>query len=185
MSEGVTIEPADVLSYWFSDEVKPKWFAPDAAFDSELQRRFGPALESARRGELTAWEESPEGMLAQLILLDQVSRNIFRGTPAAFASDDQALALTKLALSLGIPGRFPPEQRAFFYLPFMHSERLEEQERGVELYTALGLEEQLRYMHLHRDVIARFGRFPHRNAILGRASTAEEVEFLKQPGSRF
>lgn len=185
MNDGEATEPNEVLDFWFSEAVKPKWFASDDAFDAELRRRFEIAHGRARRGELAAWEASAEGLLALIVLLDQIPRNIYRGTPAAFAADDQALALAEAAIARGLDTSLGPYQRAFLYLPFMHSERLADQERGIMLYTKLGLAEQIDYMHRHRDIIARFGRFPHRNAILDRASTQEELEFLKQPGSSF
>lgn len=176
---------ADVLSFWYSDGAKSKWFKPDAAFDAELRQRFEPALGKAMRGELAGWTDNADDALALIILLDQVPRNIYRGTPAAFGSDKQALDLANDAIARGLDERLTPERRWFLYLPFMHSENLADQERGIELFAALGLDEPLHFMRRHHEVIARFGRFPHRNAILGRPSTEEELEFLKQPGSHF
>ncbi len=179
------LTPEAVLSFWFSEAVKPKWFKPDEAFDAELKERFGPALNEVRSGQLDAWAETPAGALARIILLDQIPRNIYRGSPDAFASDAQALAAAKQAVSRGFDAGLSPEGRQFLYLPFMHSENLADQDEGMALYAALGLDEPLDYMRQHRDVIARFGRFPHRNEILGRSSTAEELAFLDEPGSRF
>jgi len=179
------VEPSEILSVWFAPESRPKWFKPDDAFDAALRRRFEPALEKARADWLGAWLETPEPALAHIILLDQVPRNIYRGTPKAFAWDDLALDLADQAVKAGLDAKLGPEERQFLYMPFMHSERLADQERGVALFTALGLEEPLDFMKRHRDVIARFGRFPHRNAILGRESTPEEMAFLEQPGSSF
>jgi uncharacterized protein (DUF924 family) len=184
-SEDERLNAAEILAFWFSDRVKPKWFEPDAAFDAELNERFRPAHERARAGDLGSWAGTPEGALALVILLDQIPRNIERGRPAAFATDEQALAIAKQAVGRGFDAGLDPEKRQFLYLPFMHSERLEDQERGLELYTALGLTGPLDFMRQHRDVIARFGRFPHRNEMLARQSTEEEIAFLKQPGSRF
>ena len=180
-----SLNAAEILSFWFSEKVKPKWFEPDAAFDAELNERFRLAHERARAGDLGSWAGTPEGALALVILLDQIPRNIERGNPAAFATDEQALAIAKQAVARGFDVRLDPEKRQFLYLPFMHSERLEDQQRGLELYTALGLAEPLDFMRRHRDVIARFGRFPHRNEVLARKSTEAEIAFLKQPGSHF
>jgi uncharacterized protein (DUF924 family) len=179
------IAPLEVLAFWFSPEVKAKWFEPDDAFDAELRRRFEPALKQARSGALDSWGDSPQGALALIVLLDQISRNIYRGTPQAFAADALALGIARRAVARGFDKNLATDERAILYMPFMHSERLEDQEEGVKLFTALGLDVPLDFMRRHRDIIARFGRFPHRNAILGRPSTPEELEFLKQPGSSF
>lgn len=185
MIDSDATKPADILSYWFSGGVKPQWFKPDETFDAELKERFEPALDRAKSGGLGKWAETPKGALALIILLDQIPRNIYRNTPAAFASDGQALSLAKQAVEQGFDAGLEPEERQFLYMPFMHSETLNDQDTGLALFSDIGLEEPLRYMRLHRDVILRFGRFPHRNDILGRPSTAEERAFLKEPGSRF
>jgi uncharacterized protein (DUF924 family) len=185
MSQTNDANPSDLIAYWFSPEVKQKWFAGGPELDAELAEKFGPWLEQAKAGGLREWAEEPESALALIILLDQIPRNIHRGTPDAFACDSEALELTKASLVRDFDGRLPAEMRHFLYMPLMHSEDLGDQQRGVELFEALGQEEALDYMKRHRDVIARFGRFPHRNAILGRQSTEEEIEFLKQPGSSF
>lgn len=185
MTDPSTPTPADLLSFWFSEEVKPKWFEKDNGFDAELRERFGPLLMKGMRGELAQWEESPDGALALVILLDQLPRNIHRGTPEAFAADPLALETAKAAIARGYDLRVAPERRTFFYVPFEHSESLADQDRGVPLFEALGVQEYLGYMRRHRDIVARFGRFPYRNAILGRSSMPEEIEFLKQPGSSF
>jgi uncharacterized protein (DUF924 family) len=185
MTEPVTFAPADILAFWFSQDVKAKWFVREDGFDAELRQRFGALLAKAKQGELAHWVESPDGALALVILLDQFSRNIYRGTPNAFTADEMALAAAKQAIAQGYDLRLTAEQRGFLYMPFEHSEALADQDRGVALFEALGSEESLDYMRRHRDIIARFGRFPHRNAILGRSSTPEEIEFLKQPGSSF
>ena len=185
MTDSGMASPEDLLSFWLSEPVKAKWFAGDAGFDAELAARFGPLLAKAAGGELSHWADTPKGALALTILLDQLSRNIHRGTPQAFAADSLALATAKQAIAQGFDLRVPADQRLFFYLPFEHAENLADQGEGVALFEALGVEEWLDYMRRHREIIARFGRFPHRNAILGRDSTAEETEFLKQPGSSF
>ena len=185
MTDPNTSALTDILAFWFSEEVKPKWFVRDDGFDAELRQRFEPSLRQAKRGEPAHWAENPDGALALVILLDQLSRNIYRGTPEAFAADALALATAKNAIAQGYDLSLTPEGRGFLYLPFEHAESLDDQDRGVALFKALGVEDLLDYMRRHRDIIARFGRFPHRNAILGRSSTAEEIEFLKQPGSSF
>lgn len=185
MSRDRQVTPSDVVDYWFSEEIKPKWFDGGAAFDQDLRDRFVEAWDEARAGALDHWTATPMGLLALVILLDQIPRNCHRGTPDAFSTDPQALRWAKWAVEQGIDRSFGDDQRQFLYLPFMHSETLAEQEEGMRLYAVLGLASPLDYMRRHRDIIARFGRFPHRNEFLGRVSTPEEVEFLKQPGSRF
>jgi uncharacterized protein (DUF924 family) len=179
------IEPSDVVSFWFAEETKPNWFEASEEFDAELRKRFGAAYLAARGGQLDEWAEDPGSALALVLLLDQIPRNIHRNTPEAFATDTKALNLAKQAIEHGHDMALPQEQRQFLYLPFMHSEQLAEQERGMELYGPLGLAVPLDFMRAHRDIIARFGRFPHRNRILGRANTEEEEAFLKLPGSHF
>jgi uncharacterized protein (DUF924 family) len=179
------ITPEDVLTFWFSEEVTPKWWVKEDAFDAAVRERFAAGLEAALAGGLDGWTATPEGALALVILLDQAPRNCFRGTPRAFSGDDKALAVAKDAIARGFDAALPSDRRNFFYMPFQHSERLEDQERGMELFAANDVADGLRFMRLHRDIIARFGRFPHRNAILGRASTPEELDFLQQPGSSF
>jgi uncharacterized protein (DUF924 family) len=179
------ITPEHILAFWFSDDVRPKWWVKEDAFDDEMRERFGAALEAALSGAFDDWTERPEGALALVILLDQAPRNCYRGTPGAFSADDKALGIAKDAIARGYDLALPAEWRNFLYMPFQHSERLEDQERGVELFAANDVADGLKFMRAHRDIIARFGRFPHRNAILGRASTPEELDFLQQPGSSF
>jgi uncharacterized protein (DUF924 family) len=185
MTDQSSIASSELLSFWFSEEVRPKWFDASDAFDAELRERFGSAARQASEGALDGWAATPEGLIALIILLDQIPRNIHRGTPAAFATDARALWLARAAVANGTDRMLTDAQRSFLYLPFMHSEDLAAQEEGMTLYGALGNESALDYMRRHRDIIARFGRFPHRNDILGRTSTPEEIEFLEQPGSRF
>jgi len=197
-------DPEDVLEFWFGAldargradaEHTRRWFEKDAAFDQQIRERFGEVHAAAARGERDAWLGTTRGRLALVIVLDQFSRNLFRGDPRSFASDDRAFAAATEAVALGLDRTLALDERSFLYLPFMHSERPEHQKRCVELYTAL-LEEQppelreyvetsLRYDKRHQVIVDRFGRFPHRNATLGRSSTPEELEFLKQPGSSF
>lgn len=188
----------DILDFWFlpadhpgHGRFRPEWFRKDDRFDAEIRDRFGAAIEVALETSLP--EDAPDGeVMARILLLDQFTRNIFRGTPRAFAGDDQALMLATRLVGAGRDKNLPPLQRCFAYLPFEHSESAVEQERSVALFTALAREMQapefdstLDYAIRHRDIVARFGRFPHRNAILGRDSTGEEAEFLTQPGSSF
>ena len=186
-----------VLDFWFLPPDNPgygqsraEWFRKDEAFDARIAERFGALIDDALAGGLRAWEATPHGALARLIVLDQLTRNVHRGTPRAFAGDAQALALAQSLTDQGLDQQLPPMLRAFAYLPFEHAEDLAMQARAVELFQLLsqaqpGFESMLDYAQRHQEVIARFGRFPHRNAILGRPSTPEEVEFLRQPGSSF
>ena len=181
-----------VLDFWFGPEPgksRAQWFRKDAAFDEEIRDRFGELHAAAGRRELEAWRGSPEPLLALVIVLDQFSRNLYRGDARAFAQDVHALDCAHHALGRRDDLGLLPVQRQFLYLPFEHSEDLADQEIGVELMRSLDAFEETRgiseWAVKHRDIVARFGRFPHRNAALGRASTAEELEFLKQPGSGF
>ncbi|HZH28206.1 MAG TPA: DUF924 family protein [Azospirillaceae bacterium] len=180
-------DPQSVLDFWFSDAAKPMWFAKSDAFDAEVRRRFQSLHEAAAAGELDAWKETAEGCLALVILLDQVPRNIFRGSPRAYATDEAARDLTWHVLDRGFDWEFPDiDRRLFFYLPLEHSEDLDDQETCVRLFEERTPDpEYIRYGRQHRDIIARFGRFPHRNVVLGRESTPEELEFLKGPNSSF
>ena len=181
-----------VLDFWFGKpgapgygEERAIWFNADPAFDDEVRRRFAAAVESAGRGDHDGMAGSPEGALALTILLDQFPRNIHRGTAGAFALDAKARRVACDALAAGHDRALAPFMRPFLYLPFEHSEAIADQERSVSLFRALGDEKYLAYAIGHRDVIARFGRFPHRNAVLGRTSTPEELTFLEQPGADF
>jgi uncharacterized protein (DUF924 family) len=172
---------AEVLSFWRAAG-REKWFAKDDAFDAEIALRFMALHDAAARGELDAWESGPEGALALALLLDQFPRNMFRGSARAFATDGKALGVVRRAILAGLDQSFDPVDRQFFYLPFMHAETLADQDVAVKLYEALGDAEALRYAHIHRDAIARFGRFPHRNALLGRETTADEESYLADGG---
>ena len=184
--------PEDVLAFWFGEGADygkrhKRWFVKDAAFDAEIARRF-----LGLHAELSAgrwWLEGPRSCLARILVLDQFPRNMFRGTARAFASDPLALDTARHLVAKGDDRAMLPVERLFAYLPFEHSERLADQERACELCAPLAAfaetDDTLRYAIAHRDIIRRYGRFPHRNAILGRDSTPEELEFLKQPGSSF
>jgi uncharacterized protein (DUF924 family) len=169
--------PAEIVSFW-RDAGSDKWFAQNEDFDQAIRSRFLPAYEAAANGALAAWEGSANGALALLLLLDQFPRNMFRGTARAFATDALARAAADRALGRGFDRATEPVLRSFFYLPFMHSETLSDQDRSVHLYEALGDAEPLRYAIEHRDVVQRFGRFPQRNRALGRAATVAEQAFL-------
>jgi uncharacterized protein (DUF924 family) len=173
-------EIQEVLDFWFAKDTRPLWFAPPPDFDQAIRARFGQMFARAAAGELKSWEERAEGCVALCLLLDQMPRNMFRGTPRAFATDDRALAVAKRAVDRGFDRRLPPDYKNFLYLPFMHSERLADQVQAVALLESAGLCEALAYAKGHLSTVRRFGRFPHRNAILGRTSTPEELEFLAQ-----
>ena len=169
---------ADLLDFWFADETKPRWYDSTKAFDDLCQQRFGGLVEQAADGKLKAWEQSADGALALCLLLDQLPRNLFRGTARAFTTDVKAAAMATRAIEQGLDQHLDLERRKFLYLPFMHSENLAEQERSVALAKAIGDHETLKYAEDHADIIKRFGRFPHRNGILGRTSTPAEEAFL-------
>ncbi|CAI1602572.1 Uncharacterized protein conserved in bacteria [Serratia quinivorans] len=174
-----------VLDFWF-DEIEPAlWFKKDDEFDRLLHTRFGQIWQAAAAGELAHWRETIEGRLAEVIVLDQFSRNLFRGTPRSFASDCMALVLAQEAIRSGQCEQLSKEQRGFLYLPFMHSESVLIHQQALALYTELDNGDQLEFELRHKAIIDRFGRYPHRNAILGRVSTAEEEAFLLLPGSGF
>lgn len=173
--------PAEVVAFW-RDAGPDRWFEKDEAFDETLRSRFLALHERAAAGELKEWESSVEGTLALLLLFDQFPRNMFRGTARAFATDELARAIAAGALLKGFDAQVAPELRQFFYLPFEHSEDMADQERAIALYTAAGDQDGLKWAQTHADIIRRFGRFPHRNPMLGRTTTPEEQTFLEQGG---
>jgi uncharacterized protein (DUF924 family) len=194
----VTAADADaVLDFWFGTpgssafgSARKEWFSKDAAFDATIRERFGALVERALRGELEAWDDEPRSALAQILLLDQFTRNAFRGSARAFAGDARALAAASRMIGARQDEALPPFMRGFVYLPFEHAEGLAMQDEAIRLFTKLVNEapehaDMLDYAHRHRDVIERFGRFPHRNESLGRQSTAEETAFIEQPGTGF
>jgi uncharacterized protein (DUF924 family) len=183
-----TSEPpwvGDVLSFWFDELGRDAWFAKDEGIDAQCRDRFAPLIDEINARPIGDAVSSADHALASVIVLDQFTRNIHRDTPRAFAYDELARAIARLAIAVGLDQRLAPERRIFLYLPFEHSEAYADQLRSVELISALGDDEFTRYAQAHLDVIERFGRFPHRNAILGRATTPEEITFLQQPGSAF
>jgi uncharacterized protein (DUF924 family) len=177
--------PETVLAFWF-EELGPKdWWGKDAALDARIAGRFGALLARAARCELFAWRATPRDRLAEVLVLDQFSRHAHRDTPGAFAVDPLALALAQEAVARGDDQALNPTERVFLYLPYMHSESRLIQAESVALYERNGLADNLDFARRHREIVDRFGRYPHRNAILGRPSTPEETAFLEQPGSRF
>ena len=181
----MSVTSGDVINFWF-DEIDPKlWFKKDDQFDQHLRSRFSSIHRRAVQSELFDWRVDAEGRLGEIIVLDQFSRNMFRDSSVAFASDPLSLALAQEGVSLGLDQQLAPEKRTFLYMPYMHSESLKVHEVAVGLFTGLGRENNLDYELRHKAIIERFGRYPHRNEVLGRQSTSEEVEFLTQPGSSF
>ena len=183
-TKGGVKNPQDILDFWFG-AAADKWWLHDPDFDAEIRRRFEPTLQAAARGELESWRGQPESCLAYVLLLDQFSRNIYRDTPQAFAQDSRALAASLEGQRRGFDESLPPKQRIFFYMPMMHAEDREIQARCLDAFRRWGGEDNLDYARRHAEIIERFGRFPHRNKILGRESTPEEIEFLKGPNSSF
>ena len=194
LNKTLSLVPKEILTFWFAGNPtawREAWFKKDPQFDAEIKSRFETWLEPAKNGHLKDWQATPEGALALTILLDQFPRNIYRGMPQSFAYDPFALQSAESALGRGLDQQMTTAQRMFLYLPFEHAEDLEKQNRSVDLCRQLpedqsGLKAHtLQYALLHHDIIKRFGRFPHRNAILGRASTPEEIAFLQEPHSSF
>lgn len=190
-------EAQSVLDFWFGAPGTPEhgtlrreWFLKDDAFDAGIAVRFGGVVERGLRGELAAWADEPAGALAQIVVLDQFTRNVFRGTPRAFAGDPRALAAASALVGSRLDETLAPIRRAFVYMPFEHAESLAMQDEAVRLFTRLAAEDaafadMLDYAERHRAVIERYDRFPHRNAILGRVSTGEEAAYLETPGAGF
>lgn len=175
--------PQEVVSFWRGAGPE-RWFSRDEALDEACRERFGLTYEAAARGDLNEWELTPEGALAVVLLLDQFPRNMFRGTRRVYLTDPVALMAADRAIEKGYDREVDPALRQFFYLPFMHAEDLGHQDRSLALNEALGDPESVKWARHHRDIIARFGRFPHRNAILGRETTAEEEAFLRESDFR-
>jgi uncharacterized protein (DUF924 family) len=197
MSNAVAVEAQSVLDFWFGrpgsaghGQTRKSWFTKDEAFDQEIRARFGALIEQALRGEHEEWSVGAHSALAQILLLDQFTRNAFRASARAFAGDARALAAASRMVGSRQDEELPAFMRSFVYLPFEHAEGLATQDESVRLFKRLvaGSDDPQKlfdYAERHRAIIERFGRFPHRNDILGRQSTAEEIAFLKQPGSRF
>jgi uncharacterized protein (DUF924 family) len=175
----------EVLAFWFTEITPAAWWRSDPAFDAALRERFGALHRSAHLGELWQWRREPRGRLAEVIVLDQFSRNLYRGTAQAHASDAMALALAQEAVAGSHDTALPAGQRVFFYMPYQHSESRRVHVEAERLFSALGSDDYLDHERRHKAIIDRFGRYPHRNAALGRPSTPEELSFLTEPGSRF
>lgn len=174
-----------VLSFWFEEIDNACWWAKDQSFDNAISFRFGAIHTQASRCELFSWRAEPEGRLAEILILDQFSRNIYRDQPESFAYDSLALVLAQEAVSIRADRLLPSAMRNFLYMPFMHSESIVVHESARELFEANGDPRIMEFERRHREIIERFGRYPHRNSILGRRSTEQELEFLKQTGSSF
>ncbi|NWF35244.1 DUF924 family protein [Mariprofundus sp. KV] len=175
----------DVLQFWFAELEPRQWWVKDEALDREIAERFGELHSDAAAGKLYQWREDANGRLAEVIILDQFSRNIWRDRPEAFACDGMALVLAQEAVRIGADQEFDAPEKAFFYMPYMHSESMAIHSQAVKLFDQPGVEFNLEFELKHKMIIDRFGRYPHRNAVLGRESTPEELRFLKQPDSSF
>ena len=179
------MHPHPILHFWFTELTPKQHYAKDAALDESIRSRFGATLEAAARSELFAWRATPQGRLAEVLVLDQFSRNVYRDTARAFAQDALALALAQQLVVSGQDRSLPLAQRSFAYMSYMHSESALIHAQAALLFSQPGMEDSLRFEQRHQAIIERFGRYPHRNAILGRASTPEELAFLNEPGSAF
>ena len=175
----------EIIYFWFKEIDQKKWWVKDLQFDQEIKTRFGEIHKAAHSNQLGSWRVSPLGRLAEIIVLDQFSRNIYRGLPESFASDPLALKLAQEAVANGADKELEQIQRLSLYMPYMHSESLEVHDQALKLFENLGLESNLKFEHAHRNIILMYGRYPHRNEILGRDSSPEEIEFLSKPGSSF
>ena len=168
----------DILDFWFAEEMRTKWFASTPQLDATIRDQYEHVWKAAMRGKLEGWLDDPEGCLALAIVLDQFPLNMFRGTPKSFASEAKSRDVARHAIDHGYDKQIDAGRVAFLYMPFMHSENLADQDLSVQLFAAAGLENNLRFAQHHREIVRRFGRFPHRNAILGRVSTPQELEYL-------
>ncbi len=181
----MTVNPEHILHFWFHDISPPQWWKVDPEFDRLIAERFAETHTKAKRCELYEWRSEATGRLAEIIVLDQFSRNLFRGSALAFDCDPLALALAQEAVAAGTDAALTPEQCSFLYMPYMHSESPIIHEMSIRLFKANGIENNLDFALQHKAIIDRFGRYPHRNAVLGRQSTDEEIAFLATPGSSF
>lgn len=173
------MDAKSVLSFWFSERVKPLWFNSTIEFDKEVQKSYEDLWQAAAAGELSGWEESAEGALALVIILDQFPLNMYRDQSASFSTEQAARDVAERAMAWGYDQNMSEEQKLFLYMPFMHSEKPEEQDRAVALFESAGMSDAIKWAKHHRDIVHRFGRFPHRNAALGRECTDEERAYLE------
>ncbi len=181
--EQLSITPVQIIDFWYSDRMAGHWYRSNAELDGEIRDRFASVWRRASDGELDHWRETAEGCLALCIVLDQFPLNMFRGQAESFATEEQAVRVVKHALAAGLDKQLPYERREFLYMPLMHSESLADQEMAVKLFEAAGLDSNLKFARHHRDIIHRFGRFPHRNEILGRTSSEPELVYLAGEGA--
>lgn len=172
------MKPADIIDYWYSERIKKHWFSSTPKLDNEIRTRFEKVWGQAAAGEYDHWQDTPEGCLALIIILDQFPLNMFRGEARSFQTERKAIEVTKTALDKGFDKRLDHDRLTFLFMPLMHSERLDDQALSVKLFTEYTLSDNLKFAQHHRDLIKKFGRFPHRNRILMRASTEEELEYL-------
>jgi len=172
------MQDTDILNFWYNPPMPQHWFNSTAEIDADIRARFESTWAAAKAGELDTWKQTPEGCLALCIVLDQFPLNMFRGQAQSFSTEQQAVAVTKYAVEQGFDQQLPPERVMFLYMPLMHSEHLADQDASVRLFTAVGLMDNARFAEHHRGIVQRFGRFPHRNEVLGRASTPAELEYL-------
>lgn len=173
------VTPEKIIDYWYSERLRRHWFSSTPELDAEIVNNYEPVWESARNGELDAWKGSPEGCLALVIILDQFPLNMFRGTAKAFSTERMAVEAAMHAIENQFDKQIAKDKLAFLFMPLMHSELLEEQDLSVRLFSESGLTENLKFANHHRELIRKFGRFPHRNKILGRESTEEEIAYLQ------
>jgi len=173
--------PAELVDFWFSEPVAKRWFKSTPEFDDVLRARYEQMYEYATHGHLDDWRDTAIGSLALVILLDQIPLNIYRGRAESFATEEHARRVASIAIKHGLDRELSSGQKVFLYMPFMHSENLDDQDFGIKLFKSAGLDNNLRYAKHHRGIIKRFGRFPHRNQILGRKSSSEEIAYLDSP----
>ena len=175
------IKPAEIIEFWFSDEVRDQWFGGSRELDQQILQRYQTTWEAARDGRLGDWENSAEGALALVIVLDQLPLNMFRGQPRSFSTEAASREVAERAIAAGLDRQLSDSHKLMLYLPYMHGESIADQDRAIALFTAAGMTENVQWANHHRDIVQRFGRFPHRNAILGRDSSAEEIGWLDSP----
>jgi len=174
----MNITPSEILEYWYSDDIKKYWFNSYPALDREIRDRYEKVWEAAKKGELGDWQSSPEACLALIIVLDQFPLNMYRGEAKSFSTENMAIEMARYAVKRGFDKEINQSMLSFLYMPFMHSENLDDQNLSVKLFTDAGFESNLKFAEHHRDIIKRFGRFPHRNKALGRMSTPDEIAYL-------
>jgi uncharacterized protein (DUF924 family) len=172
------LTPGDILEFWYSEPMASRWFSSSPQLDAEIRASYEQVWRAALEGRLDDWKSSPEGCLALVIVLDQLPLNMFRGEAKSFSTEQQAVEICKLAIARGYDREIAPERLGFLYMPLMHSENLLDQDLSVQMFEQAGLEGNVRFARHHRELIRRFGRFPHRNAVLGRESSREELEYL-------